>query len=336
MRETRQKRNRRIKAIERYAGRARVSVLQDTTAECLFERACNRANRAHGTHLQPRFILDFANTYDIARQSHDRDACCRFAKRTYATQSSMRAYRHPPIQEAICEFHLAHAPWTLTTLGDIYTALRHEYPQEPVRQQQVVGTPSPQPNSFHLAHTTRVAFKSEDETRVVMAMPGAISAHIVGTYRGFEEFLDRSRRALEVYWEICKATGIRQVGVRYINRISVPDDRDHFDRFFTRIPPRLSENLGRPVLFSNQETFACPDGGWLVLGLATPKQDESEEGQQTFVLDLNAMEACTREMDNYWTPDEGIARAQTLHNAISEAFESSITNHLREEFENGD
>lgn len=235
------------------------------------------------------------------------------------------AYANPPIQEAICEFHLAEPPWSITTAGEIYHEFVDEYPGEPQTQQQQFASASAGQASFQVA--SRFALRDESNQRVVTVAPGALSVHAVRDYPGWPTFQRRAEDALSRYRRVRKPTALHRVAVRAVNRIVLPDGPLDLSQWFVQAPRALTANLGHPLHFIRQDTFRGPNGAWLIVNFATPQPAEAPSEQRVIVLDINAILT-----DGPLGWDDVSNKLMELHSLASEAFEASITDALRERF----
>lgn len=238
-----------------------------------------------------------------------------------------QVYPHPPIQEAICEFHLLGDEWNLTTLGDVVRAFAAEYPAPPVTQQQIFGTPTPRSDSIQVMSAQRIALRNDTGDQILTVAQGVLGVHVVGSYPGWEAFKTLALTRLTKHRELRRFEGLSRVAVRAVNRVTLPKDSTDLTAWFVHAPRALSERIGPPRLFSRHETFAFPDGAWLVVNFATPG-DEPE--QRVVILDLNAIMVKSPENAIAW--EEAAIRLEELHEYVSEAFEASITDLLRGRF----
>lgn len=146
-----------------------------------------------------------------------------------------RRYRNPPIEEALCEFRfLADQDWDPTIPGKLYAELGEEYRGKP-RGQKVMnvtlnaqeGQPSRLSYEEGFAKTQLV---TEDGKRQVGVGKDVLSVHMLRPYQdplhpkqsGWDEFQPRIDRALNAYWNVIRPKGVNRVGIRYINKIVIP------------------------------------------------------------------------------------------------------------------
>jgi uncharacterized protein (TIGR04255 family) len=137
-----------------------------------------------------------------------------------------RNYRNPPIQEAICEVHFTLSePLALQRIESLKPIWSTIYPDQKIVQEKRVDFHlSPegfQTKEGNLGH--RLICKSADGKRLVQVSGLFIAINQLSPYPGWEEsFRDT---ILERFEDLQKATGLlkfKRVGLRYINRIDVP------------------------------------------------------------------------------------------------------------------
>src|SRR5437667_4206932 len=141
-------------------------------------------------------------------------------------KSDRHIYKNPPITEATCEFQFAPADnWNLAYSGLFLERVKGRYSGKPREQRllQVGGKPSADfPSAGATAsfrEVTKVQIPTDDGRELVAVGPGVLSIHVRKPYSGWEKFRLQIEEALGVYREIAEPTGIRRIGIRYINLI---------------------------------------------------------------------------------------------------------------------
>ncbi len=252
-----------------------------------------------------------------------------------------RRYRNPPIEEALCEFRFEPSQeWDLTLPGKLHEKLRDEYCGKP-REQRVVeanleirGDNRP-PNLDLSQHLAKVQFLTEVGDRLVGVGPEVLSVHMLRPYQdpsqeeegGWREFEPRIHRALSAYWEVAQPNGVSRIGVRYINKIVVPDLSEMSDYLKTALP--VVEGLSGAVrsVFSRVE-YLHGDGVRIALVQGSV---EAGPGRVGLMLDLDV----TWESQNPVGQEEALNRARALRVREREAFEAAITERARRLFDGG-
>lgn len=135
-------------------------------------------------------------------------------------------YRNPPIQEAICEIHFdLSEPLTLSKIELLKPMWSASYPdQKTVQERRVDFHLSPeglQTKEGNLGH--RLICKSADGKRLVQLSGLFVAINQLSPYPGWEEMFRDTIFAR--FGDLQKAIGpvrFKRVGLRYINRIDVP------------------------------------------------------------------------------------------------------------------
>ena len=135
-------------------------------------------------------------------------------------------YLNPPIQEAICEIHFELSePLTLQKIESLKPMWSTSYPDQKIVQERRVDFHlSPeglQTKEGNLGH--RLICKSADGKRLVQLSGLFIATNQLSPYPGWEELFRDT--ILERFEDLRKAIGpskFKRVGLRYINRIDVP------------------------------------------------------------------------------------------------------------------
>jgi uncharacterized protein (TIGR04255 family) len=155
-----------------------------------------------------------------------------------------RRYGKPPIVEAVCEFRFdPSSPWDLAIPGLLYETLKERFPQrEPVRAIESavqVGEPGIYQT---VAATDRVRFRSHRGDALVQVGQHFLSLNHFTPYPTWERFRPMAADLLTAYRSVAYPSGITRVGLRYINRITVPvqpsvELEDYFNFFPGMVGP---------------------------------------------------------------------------------------------------
>ena len=250
-----------------------------------------------------------------------------------------RRYKNPPIEEALCEFRFRpNQDWDLTIPGKLHVELGNEYSGKP-QEQKVVnvtlnsqeGRPSKLSYEEGFAKTQLV---TEDGKRQVGVGKDVLSVHTLRPYQdplfpeqsGWDEFRPRIEKTLDAYWKVMQPKGVNRVGIRYINKIVIPQRRVKVESYLKCALPEVS---GLPDLLSNfmsRVEYQYGDGVRLVLSQGATDAPEAHVG---FLLDLDVIWETTEWVDR----DEALAKVGDLRNRERIAFEKVITDTARELFD---
>lgn len=242
-----------------------------------------------------------------------------------------RTYKKPPIVEAVVELRFeGGAPWAPDLRERVRTRLSSEYPGPPRSAQQIELQASVTDGGLQTsAHTSvhAVLLPSADGTKLVGIGAGLLSTHVITPYPGWEAFKTRAAAAFDIYVREASPRGVRSIGVRYIDRIALPQDVVSFADYFVGIPPR-PESMPPALAGFHVVLQAVEQDGTVVLmtlGSAAPEQD----GRPVVLLDVNIVRNFTTPVPN----EEWLRHAEELHTRQRDIFEDSITPLTRGLFE---
>lgn len=240
-----------------------------------------------------------------------------------------RKYRNPPIQEAICEVHFA-IPQLLPKerIVQLQNRWKANYPNQTINEEKNVhlqmGAEGVRVDENKLGH--RLICRSADGTRLVQLSGRFVAINQLKPYPGWEEnFRDTIlSRVADVEAEL-GSMPIGRTGLRYINRIEIPENPVIWEKWFNfTLPfPKLQKSL----LASFQMHFeqVLPDQQKLLVHcVSLPQKGEAS----LVILDLDVMwEGQPISLSEL--PD----LLERVHGPHRLAFEAYITDTLRERFD---
>lgn len=251
---------------------------------------------------------------------------------------SRRQYSNPPIEEAVCEFHFhPNQEWNLTVPGRLHAELGSEYsgkPQEQKGVEVVLEAQKEGPSTLKYGEgLARVQLVTENGKRRVGVGQNVLSVHMMRPYNnpsdsesgGWDEFQPRIEKAFDAYWKITQPKGVRRIGIRYINKIVIPQTAARIENYLKCALPDVDGLPDRVNNFMSRVDYAYADGVRLVLsqGSINALADHIE-----FLLDLEVV----------WENTEPIAKndalkvVEDLRNRERKAFEIVITEETRNLF----
>ena len=250
-----------------------------------------------------------------------------------------RRYKNPPIEEALCEFRFKPGQdWDLTIPGKLQTELGDEYTGKPQEQRVVemgLETQGDQPSKLSLGEgLARVQLVTKDGKRMVGVGPDVLSVHMLRPYQdlphpersGWDEFEPRISTALDAYWKVTQPKGVCRIGIRYINKIVVPQKTVRVESYLNCALPEVSGLPDRLNNFMSRVEYAYHDGVRLVLSQGPINAPKDHVG---FLLDLDVIWESTEPVAR----DEALTKAGDLRAREREAFETVITDEARELFD---
>lgn len=229
-----------------------------------------------------------------------------------------RAYRNPPLIEALCEFEFqAGQPWDWTVPGRIYERVRHEYPQRRERYMGDVESHRRQAQS----DLARLIFLHQDERSAIQVGLNLLAVNLLKPNSDWATFRTMIEQALAVYTEVAQPAQIQRIGLRYIYRIVLPSlsEASRYVAFLPFVPeaiPHAPETwaLRVDIPYSEQEYLRLQSAALI----DTP----------AILLDI---EFATVQRYNPQAND-WLQWLERAHTVIEEAFEASITPVARESF----
>jgi len=250
-----------------------------------------------------------------------------------------RRYKNPPIEEAICEFRFSPGQdWDLTIPGKLHTELSDEYAGKP-RQQKLVevgletqgGKP---PNLRYGEGLAKVQLVTEDNTRMIGIGPDVLSIHLLRPYQrtidsdyvGWDEFYPRIIKAIEAYWKVSKPIGVTRIGIRYINKIVIPQIMVRVEDYFKCALPNVSGLPDQLNGFMSRAEYAYEDNILLVLSQGSIEAPPNNIG---FLLDLDVI---WQDADPI-SQEDALTKVRELRERERVAFETVITDKSREFFD---
>lgn len=242
-----------------------------------------------------------------------------------------RLYEKPPLVEAVCELRFHPEPdWDWTIPGLLYPKICDEFPKKRERPRYQLALDQgrdDQKRSVQGQITQWIQFLREDETALVQVGPRILTVNKLKPYDDWRSFRGLIERVWKAYREVVSPDAIDRVGLRYINRIEIPDPQVEIESYLGAVP-RIPDSL--PQLYASwlqrTEIPLLDDNGMLVIQTGSAR--ETDESCSIFMLDLDlrsAFEAIQLDTVMGW-----IERA---HSRIEEGFEACITDKTRELFQ---
>jgi uncharacterized protein (TIGR04255 family) len=246
-----------------------------------------------------------------------------------------RKYANPPIIEALCEltFELpSDTHVNLVTLPGLLQAnLGKVYPGIPRQQrlQSITLESGEDPSQIRIQDQPfRLQLVNEDSTRVLSVGQNTLAVSALRPYgdEGWEgEFKPRISEALAAYMEIASPISVIRIGVRYINKIEVPEPFVDASDYFTRSHDRYEGC--RLTAFLNRLEFEQPDKIKILLTHGTV--NPTPPNRAAYLLDIDTIwDASPLEQQ-----ESVIEKIDELHDRGGKIFEEFITDKARELFD---
>ena len=249
-----------------------------------------------------------------------------------------KRYKFPPIEEAVCEFRFTTTTdWDLTVLGKLHAQLEREYTgkrhdQNVVDSNLQINEDVPE-NPEYEKGIAKVMLPNENGTRMVGIGPNVLSIHMLHPYHspevqssGWEEFVRRIESALEAYDQVVSSVEINQVGLRYINIISVPVTSNNLGEYLICVNPRIEGLPSKYQHFLNHTRYVYDEQTRLDLSCCSLGESPTSTD---CILDIDATS------DHEQDPSDSrkaLEIANELHRHVGLVFESTVTDKAREIF----
>ncbi len=242
-----------------------------------------------------------------------------------------KKYIEPPIVEAVCEFRFdPTSDWDSAIPGLIYEKVKDPFKnrrqvKDLLSFELTVGNDNIQQQ---LLPSDRIQFVREDERALIQVAPHLMSVSNLKPYSSWEEFLPVIRQGFAAYLQEARPKGLISLGLRYINRIEVPETDIKLDKYF-RFYPFMENDLAGTLgaFIVGIQTFH--EEGRDVLKIQLASGAVEQEGISAFVLDLDyrLLEAGKIELSGAFD------WIDVAHGRVESAFESCLTQKLRDLFE---
>lgn len=247
-----------------------------------------------------------------------------------------RLYTNPPLIEAVCEFQFEpNQPWDWTIPGLVYNKVGKEFPKK--KQQNIVEmaariekdevTPSIK------GGMGRMQFLRDDETALIQVGPNLFVVNQLRPYPTWEKYREMINNNLAIYCEVANPKALKRIGLRYINRLEIPEAEVRIEDYILAVPT-IPEPI--PQVFATWvqrvEIPFVDSNGMMVMQSGLMKHEEPNK--IVFLLDLDFITLDIREIKIENAAD-WLERA---HDAVEKTFEACITGKSRalfKEVQNG-
>jgi uncharacterized protein (TIGR04255 family) len=241
-----------------------------------------------------------------------------------------RIYENPPIIEAICEFRFEPSqPWDWTVPGLVYAEIKNDFPEK--REERTVPLqvhPGPQEVTYSLSPAlAKMQFLRKDESAMIQVGPDLLAVNQFKPYPQWDATKEPISRALAVYRKVAVPKALRRIGLRYVNRIQIPEEQVRIDDYLLATP-KAPEKL--PQFFATwAQRIEIPiedANGMLVLQAGSVR--EKEQSSVVFLLDLDFVTLDPRRV----ALEDALDWVDAAHCEIEQAFEACITDKARKLF----
>lgn len=239
-------------------------------------------------------------------------------------------YPRPPIVEAVISFRFATSISGHDLSEALSSLLASQYPAPPKQKRNIaieIGSDPLDASARSLSPT--IFLRSADGLRLVGCSDNSLSVHVLAPYPGWERFIEQAHEAVNALPDNIRTGGVSMVGIRYIDRITLPTADSAF-RDFLQITPITPIGMPSTIAgFHCSLQSADPDDGTIIL-LTIANTIVAESNLPAIVYDLALQRNYGTSLDLHgtsWATDIDI-----LHIKLRDIFEASITDRTRELF----
>lgn len=245
--------------------------------------------------------------------------------------TSTTSYARPPITEAVIAITFDELIGA-ADLADVQTKFAQHYPNAQrvaglnVHVNIEVGPDNRQHARTAVDEQPGYRRATADLTEILVMMPPCFIVSQLAPYPGWDAFIERFSRDWRVWKRHMHHRSIKQIGVRYINRLDIPTSGLDFVPIddFLNVSPRMPDMLGPVSAFGAQARVDLPDIGCnLALNSGAIPSPMLETA--SFLIDLDITTAGTPPQS-----DEDIhALLDRVRGAKNAIFEACITDQAR-------
>ncbi len=246
-----------------------------------------------------------------------------------------KRYKNPPIEEAVVEFlFVPGQEWDLTIPGKLHEHpdIKSQYPGKP-RTKKLIKESAFQsgPDQVNLAvqeGISRIQLVDNDGRNLISLGTDVLGVNLLRPYpdNGWEYFRPRIDTVLRAYSEVAQPKGVKRVGVRYINKIVVPEKEIEVGDYLQYSAPSAPDLPSKLAGFISRVEYIYDDVP--IKLIVTQATVASPEGQPTFVADLDVI----WEGAEPKSLDTVMELVDDLHEREGKAFEAIITDATRNLF----
>jgi len=242
----------------------------------------------------------------------------------------MAKYNNSPIIEAVCEFKFGKdTNWDMTVPGIIYNEIQKEFPHKEQHANQNINLPTEDtPGEAHINIINMARFLSKDKKTIIQVGQNTLSINRLQPYVNWSEFSSLIQYAFNILSRKVVLNSIQRVGLRYINRIEIPQKSVILDDYFKFRPffgDELQRNYSGFMVGCMFPFFGGRDSCKVELTNVVPENKDAS----AFMLDI----------DYSLIKPQGIRVEQSLewvdkaHEEVEKIFEGCISNQLKDLFE---
>jgi uncharacterized protein (TIGR04255 family) len=169
---------------------------------------------------------------------------------------------------------------------------------------------------------TGFRYESSDGKRIAQFQKDGFSFSHLAPYTNWEKFFSEAARLYRLFFEIGRPEEVTRVGVRYINRLLLPEaEVMDFTPYLTAPPPCPKGTDAVLTGFLTQIQILDPGTSVAARITQTIQPPSAAPGQVPIILDIDVFEEKSRSAD----PNAALQRFETLRQLKNSYFFESIT-----------
>ena len=206
---------------------------------------------------------------------------------------SFQHLEHAPIVEAVIEIRTrVESPWEESALRDQLKAKLPGYPnifsQSEFRHELKVKGGQPPEQFFHDLGWRGLRLQSADGRYIAQFNRDGFVFSRLHPYESWDQFKDEAVRLWNMHAELAKSIEIQRLGVRFINRITLPVGEVRLEDYL-RVPPQPPGELDLQIMnFFHQDSLSVTGHPYainIVKTVQPPQEFESDGGG--LILDID-------------------------------------------------
>ena len=241
-----------------------------------------------------------------------------------------KKYKKPPVQEALCEIFFSGQEWDDTVPGSFYGDIKDNYPTKTQLKHLGIELNLGQKERTTRFHEKddRIQFRKPDGSQIIQLGPEMLVVNQLRPYPRFETWLPVLKDKFNLYSKYAKPKNVEKIGIRYINRIVIPQSEikmEHYFDIYPNLPKALGDKHG-PFMIRMEMPTKFEKHRLIITFASAPSE---QPNTTAFALDLYDTFAVQLPPNI----DEVTKVAKEGHDNIVLAFENCIRDPLREIFE---
>jgi uncharacterized protein (TIGR04255 family) len=241
--------------------------------------------------------------------------------------------RKPPLVEAVCEFRFkGTGEWDWDIPGRLFELIGTEFRKKGRVRGFSLSLASEGEHGVKQVpeDVDRFQMKREDGSAMVQVGHNLLVVNQLLPYPGWESLLRVINKVLAEYLKVAPNAPFERIGLRYINRLSVPAGEPVQIGALTTLDPPIPSEIDRPLINFYQRYELVHDDPKGVLIHQTALQPVAQ-GEHHFILDLDFGSRDVVELEAF---DVGAWLTQA-HDLIEQAFVASLNPSLLENMKKG-